>query len=234
MTAKPARGLRMTLDRTCAALGIVFLAPLFTVIALAIKLDDGGPMFYTQWRIGKGFKPFRLFKFRSMVQGADRLGRPLTTPQDCRLTRLGRILRRYKLDELPQLINVVKGEMQLVGARPEVDRYVRMFPLQYGAVLRDRPGISDPASLAFRHEDRLLAGEDPERDYINRILPAKLAISLAYSDNRNLGSDLMVILSTVMGAERLPSWLQVIAPRNYGVEAQTEEPLRPIPQARRP
>lgn len=214
------RELRMPLERACAAAGLVLLAPLFALIAIAVKLGDGGPVFYTQSRIGRGFKPFRLYKFRSMLPGADRLGRPLTAPEDQRLTLVGKILRRYKLDELPQLINVMKGEMQLVGARPEVDRYVRMFPLQYGAILRDRPGITDPASLAFRHEDRLLAKDDPERDYIERILPAKLDLSLAYSGSRNLGSDLIVILSTVLGATRLSSWVRVTAPQDCAAQVR--------------
>ncbi len=209
----------MMFDRACAGLGLVLLSPLFAVIAIAVKLQDGGPVFYSQSRIGRGFKPFRLYKFRSMVPHADRIGRPLTAPQDQRLTTVGKVLRRFKLDELPQLINVVKGEMQLVGARPEVDRYVRMFPLEYAAVLRDRPGITDPASLVFRHEDELLARENPERDYIERILPAKLKISLEYARCRHLGSDLAVILGTVFGASRLPSWIAANSKQGYGLDS---------------
>lgn len=209
----------MTFDRACAAAGLVLLSPLLAAIALAVKLQDGGPVLYAQWRIGREFKPFRLYKFRSMVPGADRRGRLLTEPGDRRLTRVGRLLRRYKLDELPQLINVLKGEMQLVGARPEVDRYVRMFPLEYGVVLRDRPGITDPASLVFRHEDRLLGGEDPEREYLERILPWKLKISVAYSHNRTLKSDLIVIAGTLLGATRLPSWAGLNASPGGAVQA---------------
>lgn len=226
MRARRERKLRVMFDRACAAAGLVVLSPLFAVIALAVKLQDGGPVFYAQRRIGKSFRPFRLYKFRSMVPGADRLGLPLTAPEDRRLTRIGGILRRYKLDELPQLINVVKGEMQLVGARPEVDRYVRMFPHEYDAVLRDRPGITDPASLVFRHEDKLLAREDPERDYIERILPAKLQASMVYSQRRTLGSDLTVILSTVLGATRLPSWMEVSAPQGCVPPVPSKRPLR--------
>lgn len=220
MRARLERALRMMFDRACAAAGLMVLSPLLALIALAVKLHDGGPVFYAQWRVGQAFKPFRLYKFRSMVPGADGMGRPLTAPQDRRLTGVGSILRRYKLDELPQLINVLKGEMQLVGPRPEVECYVRMFPLEYGAVLRDRPGITDPASLVFRHEDRLLAREDPERDYIERILPAKLKTSLAYAGQRTALSDLAVILSTVLGATRLPSWLGAKAAQEY--ESQTQ------------
>jgi len=220
MTAQVRAELRMLFDRTCAAAGLALLSPLFVAIAIAVKLGDGGPVFYSQWRIGRGFRPFRLYKFRTMVPDADRLGPSLTAPQDRRLTRVGKILRRYKLDELPQLINVVKGEMQLVGARPEVDRYVRMFPLQYGAILRDRPGITDPASLVFRHEDKLLARDDPERDYVERILPAKLNVSLAYGGRRNLSSDLIVIMSTVLGATHLPSWTRVHNPQPRGVQGR--------------
>jgi lipopolysaccharide/colanic/teichoic acid biosynthesis glycosyltransferase len=163
---------RRALDVFCAGCGVLILSPILAVIAAAIKLLDGGPVFYSQWRVGRNLKAFRLHKFRSMVPDADRSGRPLTAPNNRRLTPLGRLLRRYKLDELPQLINVIKGDMQLVGARPEVDRYVRMFPEEYATILRDRPGITDPASVAFRHEEQLLGGAEPEQQYIERILPA--------------------------------------------------------------
>ena len=187
-------------DVVCAAAGLAILSPLLAVIALAIKFQDGGPVFYSQWRVGRRFRPFRLYKVRSMVVGADRLGRPLTAPQDSRLTPLGPLLRRYKLDELPQLLNVLKGDMQMVGARPEVDRYVSLFPEEYSTLLRDRPGITDPASVAYRHEDQLFRSGDVEKEYIERILPAKLKISLDYACCRSLASDLMVILSTLFGA----------------------------------
>lgn len=215
------RNTRRMLDVFCAAAGLLILSPLLAAIALAIKLQDAGPVLYSQWRVGRNFRPFRLHKFRSMVPDADRLGRLLTAPRDHRLTPLGRILRRCKLDELPQLLNVVKGDMQLVGARPEVDRYVRMFPEEYAAILRDRPGITDPASLAFRHEDRLFGAGDVEQEYVERILPAKLKISLDYARRRDMGSDLVVILGTLLGATRLPAWMKTNTERSLGSGVQT-------------
>ena len=202
------RSVRRILEAAVAAVGLVVLSPLLAAIAVAIKLQDGGPVLYSQWRIGRNFRPFRLHKFRSMVPDADRLGRPLTSPQDRRLTPLGPVLRRYKLDELPQLINVLVGDMQLVGARPEVERFLKLFPSEYATILRDRPGITDPASVAFRHEDRLFSGGDVEKEYIERILPAKLKISLDYARRRHIASDLMVILSTLFGAARVPARLE--------------------------
>ncbi|HXJ94787.1 MAG TPA: sugar transferase [Terriglobia bacterium] len=196
--------LRRTLDFVCAGMGLLLLSPLFILIAVAIMLQDGGPVFYSQWRVGRDFRLFRLHKFRSMAPDADRSGQLLTAPHDRRLTRIGRLLRRYKLDELPQLINVLRGDMQLVGSRPEVERYVRMFPVEYAEILRDRPGITDPASVVFRHEDRLLSAAEIEREYVERILPAKLKLSLDYARCRTITSDLMVIFATLFGSALLP------------------------------
>src|ERR1041385_5441893 len=150
----------------CSVFGLASLLPLFCAVALAIKWDDGGPIFYSQERLGLQGKSFRLLKFRSMIIGAERSG-CLTRSQDCRLTRPGRILRKYKLDELPQLWNVLRGEMQLVGPRPEVEKYVKLFPQQYASLLQDPPGITDPASLAYRSEGELLSSQDVEQQYIS-------------------------------------------------------------------
>jgi lipopolysaccharide/colanic/teichoic acid biosynthesis glycosyltransferase len=185
-------------DVVFATAGLLFLSPLFGVIAVAIKVDDGGPVFYSQNRVGKGFQPFRLCKFRSMVTGADRHS-SLTAPGDSRLTRVGRWLRHYKLDELPQLFNVLKGDMQLVGSRPEVERYVRMFSSEYDVILRDRPGITDPASLAYRREDKFLSSSQIEQQYVEEILPAKLKLSLEYQQRRNFLSDVGILLQTTLG-----------------------------------
>ena len=141
---------------------------------------------------------FRLLKFRSMVPGADRSGL-LTVAGDSRRTRVGRFLRRYKLDELPQLINVLAGDMQLVGPRPEVEHYVQKFRAEYALLLQRRPGITDPATLTFRHEEEMLRGEGWEDLYISRILPEKLELSLAYHRRRSFASDLRVLLQTVIG-----------------------------------
>jgi lipopolysaccharide/colanic/teichoic acid biosynthesis glycosyltransferase len=196
--ATVARGVVFTrlFDFICALGGLIFLAPLFGVIALAIKLGDGGPVFFAQNRIGKNFRQFQFYKFRSMVEGSDRED-GLTAPGDSRITRIGRIVRRFKLDELPQLFNVLKGDMQLVGSRPEVDRYVQMFRQQYAVILQDRPGITDPASLAFRHEDRILRADRLEQQYVDEVLPAKLALALEYQRKRTFRSDLSILFRTL-------------------------------------
>jgi lipopolysaccharide/colanic/teichoic acid biosynthesis glycosyltransferase len=183
-------------DRICAAIGLVLLSPLFAIIVFAIKVDDRGPIFFLQRRMGKNLKPFHIFKFRSMVIGSEHRG-PLTIANDERITRVGRYLRKSKLDELPQLFNVLRGEMRLVGARPELERYVVMFPSEYKTLLQDSPGLTDPASLKFRHEERLLGAEVAEDQYVNQILPAKLQLSLAYQRHRSIFSDLGVLLQTV-------------------------------------
>ena len=196
--------MRRCFDVTCALAGLLILSPLFVLIAAAVILEDGGPIFYSQRRIGRDFLPFVLYKFRSMLPDAERLGRPLTEAQDSRITDSGRFLRRYKLDELPQLINVLKGDMQLVGARPEVERYVRLFPSEYAQILRDRPGITDPASIAFRHEEECFSGGDIEAQYVASILPAKLQLSLEYARRRSFWSDVRLIFQTLLGSAPMP------------------------------
>jgi lipopolysaccharide/colanic/teichoic acid biosynthesis glycosyltransferase len=196
--ATRSRGLQRAFDITCAATGLVILSPLFCAIAVAIKFDDAGPVFYGQERVGKSFRAFRICKFRTMVSGADRHGL-LTVGGDSRLTRMGQVLRRYKLDELPQLFNVLMGDMQLVGARPEVDRYVQMFRPEYAVILQDRPGITDPASLAYRHEEQMLSTSRTEQQYLKEILPTKLRISMDYQRRRNFLSDIGILIKTVFG-----------------------------------
>lgn len=195
--------MRRVFDVICALAGLILLSPLFAVIAIAIKLEDGGPVFYSQKRLGKDFREFRVHKFRSMVQDADRLGPSLTAPGDPRVTRVGRFLRRHKLDELPQLANLLKGEMRLVGARPELEPYVEMFRPQYARLLADRPGITDPASLVYRDEHQALEPGGIESHYVNQVLPHKLELSLDYAARRTALSDLGVILRTVFGVRSL-------------------------------
>jgi lipopolysaccharide/colanic/teichoic acid biosynthesis glycosyltransferase len=195
---------RRLLDILVATLGLVALSPLFALVALAIKLEDGGPIFYSQTRLGRGFRKFSLLKFRSMAPDAERLGPPLTAPSDPRITRLGGFLRRYKLDELPQLINLLRGDMRMVGARPELERYVEMFRPQYTTLLQDRPGITDPASLAYRHEHLALDADGLEGQYVTEILPHKLELSLAYARERTTLSDLGIVFRTVFGLPSLP------------------------------
>lgn len=187
-----------TFNFVSAAAGLLILTPMLLLIAIAIKFDDGGPVFYLQKRIGRNFQPFRLIKFRSMAVGADQ-SRLLTAPADQRVTRYGRWLRRSKLDELPQLWNVLKGEMQLVGPRPEVERYVEQFRDEYSALLSDPPGMTDPASLAFRREEQLFVAAEMERQYVSEILPRKLSLSLEYQRRRGFASDLVILMKTILG-----------------------------------
>jgi lipopolysaccharide/colanic/teichoic acid biosynthesis glycosyltransferase len=173
------------------------LSPLLLLIAAAVKLGDGGPMLYIQPRVGRKFKKFSLLKFRSMVVDAERRGGPLTAAGDPRVTWVGRWLRRTKLDELPQLVNVVKGDMQLVGARPELERYVRRFAAEYAELLQERPGITDPASLAYREEEAKLGAGDVEARYLAEVLPQKLALSLGHARHRTFRCDLTILLRTL-------------------------------------
>jgi len=191
--------MRHGFDVICAAIGLLLLFPLFAVIAVAIKLNGGeGPVFYLQPRVGKNGREFHLIKFRTMVSGADRHGL-LTVPEDPRVTFVGRFLRKHKLDELPQLINVLKGDMRLVGPRPEMKRYVDMFRGEYNILLQNPPGITDPASLAYRDEERMLKAECSEDHYVAQILPQKLRLSLEYARRRTFFSDLKMVFQTLQG-----------------------------------
>jgi lipopolysaccharide/colanic/teichoic acid biosynthesis glycosyltransferase len=211
--------MRRVFDLICATTGLVLLSPLFAVVALAIKREDGGAVLFAQPRVGKDFRKFRVLKFRSMVPGADHLT-PLTVPGDARVTRVGRVLRKYKLDELPQLVNVVRGEMQMVGARPEIERYVQMFLLQYAEILRDRPGITDPATLAYRREEEAFSAGDVEAQYVTSILPRKLELSLEHARCRTFLSDLGIIIRTLLSLHAAPRGTRP-APETEGGQAST-------------
>jgi len=180
--------------------GLIILSPLFLIIAILIKLDSEGPVFYRGERVGKDGKPFRIFKFRTMVKNAEKLGGPSTSADDPRLTKVGKILRKYKLDELPQLINVLKGEMSLVGPRPEVKIYVDMLkPEEKEKILSVRPGMTDLASLWDFHEEEVLKGsEDPEKTYMEKIRPKKVQLQLEYVKNRSFLLDLKIIFKTLI------------------------------------
>ena len=184
-------------DMLLAALGLLLLSPLMLAVAVWIKLDSPGPVFFRQERVGRFGVPFRIHKFRTMVHGGK--GALVTVGADARITRAGAFLRRAKLDELPQLIDVLRGAMSLVGPRPEVPRYVALYP----AALRDkvlsvRPGITDVASLEYRDEnERLAQAADPEREYVDVVMPAKLQLAAHYVDHASLGFDLQLILKTV-------------------------------------
>jgi len=185
-------------DLLAATLGLLLLAPALLLIAAVIRLADGSPVFYRQERVGRHGRPFRIWKFRTMVVDADRAGKPLTVGGDPRVTRTGAWLRRWKLDELPQLMNVVAGDMGLVGPRPEVPRYVALYTEAQRQVLALRPGITDLASIAYRNESDLLQGQaDPEAYYIGIILPDKIRINLDYAARAGLWRNLKVILATL-------------------------------------
>ena len=191
-------GLRRVIDVTAAACGLIILSPLLATIALSVKLCDRGPVFHVALRVGRQSRTIGVYKFRSMIVGADRKGPGVTINADRRITSVGHWLRRTKLDELPQLFNVLKGDMALVGPRPEDQRYVDFYTPEQRLILDYRPGITSPASLRFRNEEQLLAGADWEQHYIRQIMPAKLAIDLAYLSRRNVISDLVLIAQTTL------------------------------------
>ncbi|MEW6053641.1 MAG: sugar transferase [Nitrospirota bacterium] len=186
-------------DFVFSSLGIIVLLPLFAGIALAIKMDNAGPVFFRQERIGKDFKAFRIYKFRTMAHNSGQNGPKITSSHDKRITRTGKYLRRYKLDELPQLFNVLKGDMSFVGPRPEVEEYVNIYKSDYSRLLRIRPGITDPASIQYSNEETILASADNwEEAYKKKILPEKIRLSLHYVDHHNLSTDLKLICKTIL------------------------------------
>jgi lipopolysaccharide/colanic/teichoic acid biosynthesis glycosyltransferase len=183
---------------TASAAGLVLLTPVFLIIAALIKLEGHGPVFFRQDRVGRGGRTFRIWKFRTMRADAEQRGGPLTVGEDPRITEVGQVLRRFKLDELPQLFNVLAGEMSLVGPRPEVARYVARYDETQRPVLELVPGITDPASIAFRDEAAMLAGyPDAEAAYLQVVMPAKIRLNLEYAGRATLGSDVALILRTI-------------------------------------
>jgi len=207
--------MKRALDVVASAFGLLLLWPVFLVIAAFVKAEDGGPVLFRQQRVGRHLKTFYILKFRTMVLDAPDKGPPITLRGDGRVTRVGRLLRRSKLDELPQLWNVLCGEMSLVGPRPEVPRYVDLFRAEYTEILRHRPGITDPASIRYRNESELLDdSEFAERAYVERILPEKLRLSRHYTHHANVGWDVQLVLATLASLfyparvlERLVDWV---------------------------
>jgi lipopolysaccharide/colanic/teichoic acid biosynthesis glycosyltransferase len=184
-------------DIIISLLGLIIISPLFAAIAIAIKLDSLGPVFYRGERIGRFGKPFKIYKFRTMVVNADKMGGPSTAADDPRLTGIARFLKKYQLDELPQLINVLKGEMSLVGPRPEVPIYANMFTKEELAILSVHPGMTDYASLWDFHEGEILKGSaDPEKTYLEQIRPEKIRLQEKYLQDKSFWVDLKIILQT--------------------------------------
>lgn len=185
------------IDIVAATVGLIVLSPALLLIALAVSIQDGGPVFYRAKRAGRNGSSFRLLKFRTMVPHADRLGGGITLSGDGRVTPVGGILRKFKLDELPQLWNVVKGEMSLVGPRPEDPRYVALYQPAQRGILAYTPGITSPASLSYRNEQALLSGPDWQRTYLEEVLPRKIELDMNYFANRTVGRDLLLIGRTI-------------------------------------
>jgi lipopolysaccharide/colanic/teichoic acid biosynthesis glycosyltransferase len=189
---------KILFDVCMALTGLVVLAPVLLILAACVKLSDGGPVFFAQERMGRNFKKFRLFKFRTMVVGAEKIGHAVTRGHDPRITKIGAFLRHYKLDELPQLLNVLKGDMSIVGPRPEVEKYVRAFEDEYREILSIRPGITDFATLRYRNEEDILNQyEDAHAGYLTEVLPAKIALYKQYLREMGFVTDLTIIFQTL-------------------------------------
>ena len=198
MTKRLDTALRRTVDIVIAFVGLLLLSPILLLLSLAVKLTSKGPVFYRARRVGRDGREFRLLKFRTMVAGADKIGPGLTLDRDPRITPMGRRLRSHRLDELPQLWNVLVGDMSLVGSRPEDPRYVAHYTDEQREILKARPGVTGPAQIAFRNEpERLRAAADPEEVYLREIMSAKLAIDLEYLRRRTVWTDLGMIFSTL-------------------------------------
>ena len=192
-------------DAVAAAAGLIVLSPVIAGIAIAIKRGSKGPLLYRGTRVGMNGETFHMLKFRTMVVDADKIGGSSTPEDDPRVTPIGKTLRKYKLDELPQLINVLKGDMSFVGPRPQVKWAVDLYTLEEREILKVRPGITDEASLKFSNEAEILKGsKDPDRDYIEKIHPEKMRLSLDYVRNRSFSGDLSIIARTA-GAIFKPS-----------------------------
>lgn len=185
-------------DFTTSLVGLILFSPVLLTVAALIKIEDGGTIFYRGVRVGRNGKSFRIFKFRTMVVNAEKIGGPSTADDDPRITKTGRFIRKFKLDELPQLINVLIGDMSLVGPRPEVQHYVDMFTEEEKTILTVRPGITDWASIWNPDEGAILAGSpDPEKTYMEKIRPTKLRLQLKYVRERSFLIDLKIMFETV-------------------------------------
>ncbi|CEK39115.1 sugar transferase [Paraclostridium sordellii] len=185
-------------DIGASSIGLILLSPILILIAICIKLDSKGPVFFKQIRVGKNKELFKIYKFRTMVTDAEKLGKQITIGNDTRITKVGTFIRKCKLDELPQLINVLNGDMSLVGPRPEVPKYVELYDDYQKQILLVQPGITDYASIEFRNESEILGeSKDPENKYINDIMPYKIELNIKYIKNISLYEDLKLITRTI-------------------------------------
>ena len=189
---------KRALDVAGALLGLAVASPLMAAIALAIRLGDGGPVFFRQTRVGRNGVPFTIWKFRTMVRGGEQAGPQVTASGDARVTTVGAWLRRLRFDEVPQLLNILAGDMSFVGPRPEVPAFAAKYDADQRRVLELVPGLTDPATLAYRNEAEMLAGwPDPERIYAEQIMPDKIHMSLRYARRATVWSDLRIIMQTL-------------------------------------
>jgi len=185
-------------DFIFSLLGISFLSPFFFILAILLKLDSKGPVFFLQKRISKDLKEFNLIKFRTMIPNAQKLGPSITSIEDPRITKIGKILRKWKIDEFPQLINVLKGDISIVGPRPEIKKYVYYYLKDYEKILKIKPGITDYAALKFRNEEKYLKKyENVEKIYLNEVLPMKIAFYKKYIEEIGFITDLKIIFATL-------------------------------------
>jgi len=197
--SKVNRAIKRIFDFVASLIGIIIISPILTIVAICIKLDSKGKVLFLQKRVGKNGMPFNIYKFRTMVSDAEKLGKQITIGKDSRITRVGAFLRKYKIDELPQLFNVLKGDMSLVGPRPEVPKYVDLYTEEERKVLEVRPGITDLASLRYSDENEILGKvENPEEYYINVIMKDKLKLNLEYIEKSNIIFDIYLIIKTII------------------------------------
>lgn len=191
--------LKRGFDFIASLIGCIILMPIYILIAILIKIDSKGPVFFKQKRVGQYGEIFEILKYRTMVVDAEKIGKQITVGNDNRITKIGKFLRKYKLDELPQLFNVLKGDMSLVGPRPEVPKYVELYNDEEKKVLNVKPGITDFASIEYRDENEILGKvENPEEYYINVIMKHKLTLNLKYINNNNIFIDIKIILQTLL------------------------------------
>jgi len=195
--------LKRLFDIIVSSLGIIILSPFLLLTAVTIKLDSKGPVFFKQTRVGKDEKQFNIYKFRTMVTDAEKQGMQITVGDDPRITKIGRFLRKYKLDEFPQLFNVFIGNMSFVGPRPEVPKYIALYDSKQKSILKVRPGITEEASIKYKDESEILAKSScPEKTYIEEIMPKKIELNLNYIKNISLLYDISLMLKTIFSINK--------------------------------
>ena len=197
--------LKRLFDIIVCLLSLPFLLPFFAITAIAIKLDFPGPVFYRGWRTGLGGKHFRIFKFRTMVVDAEKIGGPSTALNDPRLTKIGKFIRKYKIDELPQFINILKGEMSFVGPRPQIEKYTKLYNDEEQIILSVRPGLTDYASMEFINLDKILGDEQVDEKYLKEVDPRKNKLRMKYAKEHSFLVDMKILFMTLMQMLRLNS-----------------------------